>query len=155
MDLGWAQVTTQQAVGVQVVFRILNPSGNLITAANIRVGPITTAASLFGVQNGAATAIALLNPPGNPPATISIQAIGSDGNSIATRDFGLQPGEKKARFLIQFLPSLGSFDGSIEIRSTNMADPGSNNRPPVAILPILQEGLVLTAQDAFPPRQRP
>ena len=155
LDIGWAQVTTPDAVGVQVVFRILNPSGNLITAANIRVGPVVNSASLFGVQNGAGTAIALLNPPGNPPVTISVQAIGSDGNSIVTApNIPLQPGEKTARFLFGFLPSLGDFDGSIEIRSSNMADPDSTPRPPIAILPLRQEGLVLTTQSVFPPRQQ-
>ncbi len=156
LDIGWAQISTAQAVGPKVVFRIVNPADQLVTAADIRVIPIVTAASLFGhQQNTSGTAIALLNPFGNPPARISLEAIGNDGNSILTSFIDLLPGEKTARFLFQYMPSLGNFDGSIEIRSRNMTDPDSNDRPPIAILPLNQQGLILTTQNPFPPRQRP
>lgn len=155
LSLGWAAVSTDQAVGVQAVFRIRDSGGNLTTAADVRIGPTATAASTFGIQSSSVnTGLAFLNPPGNPAATVSISAVGNDGNGRLTSMINLDPGERDARNLFEFLPSLGNFNGSLEIRSRNMADPESPDQPPIAILPLRQEGVVLTTSDLFPPRQQ-
>lgn len=152
--LGWASVSTDQAVGVQAVFRIRDVDGNLTTAANIRIGPLTSGASFFGLQNATVnTGIAFVNPPGNPAARVSVHAVDKDGTGLLTSMINLGPGEKDSRFLFEYLPSLGSFNGSIEIRSVNMADPESMDIPQIAILPIRQEGVVLTTSDLFPLRE--
>ena len=157
LDVGWAQVSTQHAVGVQFVFRILD-NDNLVTAADIRVGHIVTAASFLGLVDlagGIDTGLALVNPPQNPEVEVTIEAIGSAGDVALTTTINLQPGGKVSQFLFQFLPELGDFKGSIELRSSDPADPDNPIKPPIAILPIRQEGLVLTTQNVFPPRQRP
>lgn len=143
---GWAKVSTQGKIGVEVVFRIVDAStGQLTTSANIRVGPLTTAASLLAVVDPPInTGVAILNPPTNPgEATVVIEVLNSSGTFVGTASLKLVPGQKVAQFLDKLVPGLSAhFSGSVDIRSDL----------PVAVLPLRQEGVVLTTQDTFPGR---
>lgn len=155
LNTGWVQATTSNAVGIQVVFRIRDGDGNLITASNVVVGPLTSAASMLGTNsNSLKTGVALLNPPGSANASVSIRAIDSDGDMVSAFMLSpLQPGERRVGFLDELLPGLGNFNGSIEIRSEDIED----NPVPISILPLLQDqsSSVLTTQELFEPRQLP
>ena len=100
---------------------------------------------MFGlVLPSVKTGIALLNPPLNDPAEVDLHFFNPGGNEVAMRTINLLPGEKVARFLDELVSGLEGFTGSVEMRADE----------PISFLPIRQEGLVLTTQDAFPPRQQ-
>ena len=143
LGLGYAQVTTQQAIGVEVIFEIRDPENNL-SATNVRPIPLVTALSFFGRASAdTRTGIAVVNPPTNKQTTVEFFLFDSPGTPSGNGDVVLAPGQKSAQFLDQLVENLGGFTGSVEMRSDE----------PVSLLPLRQQGLVLTTQDAFPPRQ--
>lgn len=148
LSTAWVRISTADAIGVWVTFRI--ETGNqLTTAASIRVGPLVTAASMIArLGNGVRTGVSLLSPPTGAQGTvISLELVGSDGTSQGVEEVTLQPGHRMAMFIDEIFDNLDAFEGSVEIRSKDFV--------PVAILPLFQEGVVLTTSTLFPPRQLP
>ena len=144
---GYASVTTQQEVGLEVQFNISGQDQNpLLSSTLVRASSLTTEASfLANVGPGVRTGLALLNPPSNTLATnVELRLFDSNGDAVTEGMITLEPGRRISRFLDEFFQNLGEFNGSVEIRT--------NNDCPIVVLPLRQQGIVLTTQDLFPPR---
>ncbi len=158
LDVGWAVVTSPDFVGLEVIFNLRDQTG-FLTSTNVQTNPIVTAVSFFAdigpaVNTGTAFMYPNFNDGSEQRASIDLFLLNRDGTTVAQTSVGLDKGEKTARFLgelvtpsgltlDEFLRGTGeSFSGSVEIRASE----------PVAILPLRQEGLVLTTQALFPPR---
>ena len=88
--------------------------------------------------------MAILNPPSNSgEAEVLLGAInaGGKGNDTDITTLNLNPGARIQMFVDELFPN-GQDAASVEFRS-NL---------PIALLPLQQDGLVLTTQDVFPPR---
>ncbi len=145
LQIGFAQVETVNAIGIEVIFDLRDASGNIITATNVRPIPLVTALSFFGrITPSTKTGLAILLPPGSDgPSDVDLTLFNSDGTIRGADMLNLQVGQKTSRFLDELVDGLANFTGSVEIRSDE----------PISVLPLRQEGIVLTTQDAFPPRQ--
>lgn len=145
LQVGYAQAETVNAVGLEVIFDLREASGNLITATNVRVIPLVTALSFFGRSvAGVRTGMSVLLPPGSDgPTDVDLTLFNADGTIRGVDSLRLEVGQKTSRFLDELVENLGNFTGTVEARSDE----------PISLLPLRQEGVVLTTQDAFPPRQ--
>ncbi len=161
IDVGYAIVRSLGFVVPEVIFNIRRGNG-FLTSTNVPILPILTATSFFADIDEATplnTGIAFFFPSefdtlgGDPPepgvvrAMIELFLLDEQGEIVAETEFTVDRGHKTDDFLGQFFAGqLGDitqpFQGSLEIRASH----------PVAILPLRQEGLVLTTQALFPPR---
>ncbi len=156
LDVGWAVITTVDPIGVEVIFNLRDRQG-FFTSTNVPLFPIITATAFFAeigqsVNTGAAFLYPNFNDSDEQRVAVDLFLIDADGTTVAQTSLGLNKGERTSRFLGELLtPAAWSgfplgvtenFSGTLEIRASN----------PVAILPLRQEGLVLTTQALFPPR---
>ncbi len=127
-------------VSTQTEFSILD-EGRLAARAQVPARPLTQAGSFFVPPDGR-TGLAIMNPFSNPdPADVRVGTVNSGGRIIDWDAIPLNPGEQISRFLDELgIDTTGAT--SVEFRSDM----------PVAILPLQQDGLDLTNQDLFPPR---
>ncbi len=143
ITLGWVRIFSEDALGVGAVFRIFQ-GANLQTAAAVLPRPLTSSASFaarFG--GGIRTGLAVLNPLVNRnPTNVWLTVFDDNGNEIADTVIPLEAGQKEASFLDELVSNLPEFSGSVELKSDF----------PVAVLPLQQQGVVLTTLDVFPGR---
>lgn len=143
LSTGWVRVTGPPSIGVEVLFNIIDPSGSL-SSTNVRAGALSRAAAFaVRLQGSVRTGLALLNPiSSSGEADIELALFDAQGIPSGVARLTLGPGRKTARFMDEFFLDLTEFSGSAELRSTH----------PIAILPLRQEGTVLTTQETFPLR---
>lgn len=144
LTTGWAKISTFNEVAVEVVFSISTGNGQLVTSASILPRDPTTSATIGARVNPGTvnTGVALLNPPNNGDATVTIEIFDRFGNSVGAGMVALEAGHKTARFIDEFVQGLTQFFGSVEIASD----------VPIVILPLRQEGVELSTQDTLPGR---
>ncbi len=132
--------TSNQQVVTQTEFSIFQ-NNQLQARAQIPATPLFQAGS-FPIGQEGSTGVAIMNPIFNPDAAdVQIGVANQDGKIFDTTSVTLDPGVQISRFLDQLsVDPLGAT--SAEFRSTL----------PIAILPLNQDGLVLTTQSVFPPR---
>ncbi|HSR52710.1 MAG TPA: hypothetical protein VLV83_17955 [Acidobacteriota bacterium] len=142
LNLGYAVITSQEPIGVEIIFTIETDQGEL-TSTNLKVGPTLNSASLLGrVQEGGNTGLALLNPPDNPAVTVDLTFVGTSGVTLDSAEVSLEPGEKMSQFANELFDDVppGTF-GSIHLMV--------EDTEAVAALPLRQDGVELTTQELF------
>ncbi len=163
---GWGLLTTDDAIGVEVIFNIFAAAtGELLTSTNVRVGILQTQATFLGsnqVRRGASAAaapqgaarrvrsgVALLNPLGNDaPARVELTVFDNAGQQLGQSTLRLNLGQRVSMFVDELVPGLPDFEGTVRLRSF---DPNDPDRPIlISVLPLRQENVVLTTQLAFP-----
>ena len=115
-------------------------NGQLGARAQVPGRSLRTRGSFTVGQNGR-TGLAIVNPFTNSStADVRLGTVNSDGKIVDTAQMNLDPGHRISQFLDELMGVEGAT--SAEFRSN----------VPVAILPLQQDGLVLTTQDVFPGR---
>lgn len=137
---GWAEVFSfNDKVGLQAVFSIFS-NDRLAARAQVPGRRLRMAGSFLAANQGQ-TGVAIVNPLSNTEtAEVRLGTANADGCVFDTTALFLDPGQQVSMFLDQLLSTTGAT--SVEFRSN----------VPVAILPLQQEGLVLTTQELFPAR---
>ena len=152
LAVGYAGIITSDALGISVLFNIVDAMGNL-TSTDVRPAALVTRASFF-VEVGEAvdTGVAILLPPnalGN--SEVGLRVRDSDGNITDKSCFTMEPGDRISKFVSEIVPGLSALEvlgggvtlsGAIELYSDE----------PVALMPLRQEGIVITTESVFPPR---
>ncbi|MEJ2079022.1 MAG: hypothetical protein P8020_09155 [Acidobacteriota bacterium] len=146
---GWAEVTTDDNVAIEVAYRIYS-GGQIGTITSILPREALSSATILvnlDAQGQVTSPVASLNPPeSSGSAEVSLDVYDQFGNFVDTGTFTLAPGEQTARNWGELVPSLAGvngFRGSAEITST----------VPVLILPLSQEaGFQLTTRDTLDAR---
>ena len=143
ITLGWVRILTENSLGAGAIFRIFQ-GNNLQTAAAVLPRPLTSSASFAAKFSGAVrTGLAVLNPLVNRnPTNVWLTLFDEGGNQIADTVIPLEAGQKESAFLDKIISGLQDFNGSVQLKSDF----------PVAVLPLQQEGVVLTTLDVFPGR---
>ncbi len=143
ITLGWVRILTEISLGAGAIFRIFQWN-NLQTAAAVLPRPLTSSASFAAKFSGAVrTGLAVLNPLVNRnPTNVWLTLFDEGGNQIADTVIPLEAGQKESAFLDKMISGLQDFNGSVQLKSDF----------PVAVLPLQQEGVVLTTLDVFPGR---
>ena len=138
LDAGYALIFSPNAMVVpQIEFSIFN-SGNLAARAQVPARPPIDKGSFTVGQDGR-TGVAILNPFG-VVAELLIGSVDGSGKMIDYTGRTLPPGVRLSLFLDQLMDVDGAT--SAEFRAST----------PIVILPLQQDGLVLTTQDLFPAR---
>ncbi len=159
IGVGYSIARSTDFVVPEVIFNIRRGDG-FLTSTNVPIYPIVTAVAFIADIDEAAlanTGIAFMFPwdfdffvpepgAGVQRSMIDLFLMDQDGVLVAQHTFTLDRGHKTALFLNQIFGSAQGverpFTGSLDIRASH----------PVSVLPLRQEGLVLTTQDLFPPR---
>ena len=150
--VGYAGIITSDALGISVLFNIVDAEGNL-TSTDVRPAPLVTRASFFvEAGDGVNTGVAILLPPnalGN--SEVGLRVRDSDGDITDKTCFTMEPGDRISKFVTEIVPGLSALEilgggstlsGAIEIYSDE----------PVGLMPLRQEGIVITTESVFPPR---
>jgi hypothetical protein len=118
---GAATVTASARLGVSAIFSIYNDNGEYITEAGVGSSEALTEFVLpvdtTGLFN---TGLAILNT-GSLEATLTLSLRGVDGAAVDQTTRTLAAGAHVAQFVAgtnQFFPALGSFQGTLLVRST-------------------------------------
>ena len=131
--------SSNRQVVSQTEFSIFN-NGQLKARAQGPGRKLRTMGS-FPIGESGRTGVALLNPFSNSgAAAVGLAGVGPNGKAIDVYQTSLEPGTRISKFLDELMNVQGAT--SAEFRSN----------VPVAILPLQQDGLVLTTQDVFPER---
>lgn len=126
-------------VVTQTEFSIFS-QGNLAARAQVPGRQLRQRGS-FPIGQQGRTGLAVLNPFINGlPAEVLLASVDPDGNVMDMGGVELMPGQQISRFLDELMDVVGATSAEF---SSNV---------PVAILPLQQEGFVLTTQDVFPGR---
>ncbi len=126
-------------VVAQTEFSIVS-QGNLAARAQVPGRQLRQRGS-FPIGQQGRTGLAVLNPFTNDvPADVLLASVDAAGNVTDMGSVELMPGQQISRFLEELM----------NVEGATSAEFSSN--VPVAILPLQQDGLVLTTQDLFPPR---
>jgi len=141
---GWASLTTEDNVAVEVLFSIYDAASNkLITSTSILPSQETEAGTVIVSVNSATSlygALAVsLAPTASGPAEVTADVYDQFGNFVGSGEFTVEPGQKIARNWTQLVSALAGrngFVGTAEVVSTQ----------PVVMLPLRQDGVQLTAQ---------
>ncbi len=142
LKVGYARVTSRVPVEATAIFRVVGPTGNVLTEAG--VGSARPALLQVGaVQKERAqdfdSGIAVVNV-GEKQAKAVLELLNPAGQVIATNDeiVDLNSGAHTAAFLSQIFPSVANqnFEGSIRIRS---------NQPMAAVILRAKQGLVYSS----------
>ncbi len=150
LSLGWTRITTEDNLAVEVLFSIFDSAtGQLLTSTSILPRPLTREATMIVSVDGASTvsSVAILNPPSNQEtAQVTIDVFDRFGQSVGSGIIdGCEPGERVAQNLAELVPALAGLEGFLgtaSIRST----------VDIAVLPLRQDGIELTTQEALPAR---
>ncbi|HUG44797.1 MAG TPA: hypothetical protein VMN76_11220 [Acidobacteriota bacterium] len=134
LQVGWARVTSDGPIGVEVVFRRRDAEGRLLTSASVLPQPSSSELSLIAFANPfARTGLALLNG-GNQAASVEAFLFNRFGELLGVRELVIGPQSRIQQFVDEdsFFPELfgRDFTGSIEIRSSS----------PLAVTVIKLEG---------------
>jgi len=143
LKVGYARVTSRVPVEATAIFRVVGPTGNVLTEAG--VGSARPALLQVGaVQKERAqdfdSGIAVVNV-GEKQAKAVLELLNPAGQVIATNDeiVDLNSGAHTAAFLSEIFPSVVAnqdFEGSIRIRS---------NQPMAAVILRAKQGLVYSS----------
>jgi hypothetical protein len=142
LKVGYARVTSRVPVEATAIFRVVGPTGNVLTEAG--VGSARSALLQVGaVQKERSqdfdSGIAVVNV-GDERANAVLELLDPAGQVIATNDeiVDLNSGAHTAAFLSQIFPSVANqnFEGSIRIRS---------NQPMAAVILRAKQGLVYSS----------
>jgi len=142
LKVGYARVTSRVPVEATAIFRVVGPTGNVLTEAG--VGSARPALLQVGaVQKERAqdfdSGIAVVNV-GEKQAKAVLELLNPAGQVIATNDeiVDLNSGAHTAAFLSQIFPSVAGqdFEGSIRIRS---------DQPMAAVILRAKQGLVYSS----------
>ncbi len=140
IDVGSVSIFSfNDSVVSQTEFSIFT-GDRLDARAQVPSRPLTQGGSFLVGEQGQ-TGVAVVNPFINDlPAEVLLASVDPAGNVVDTASLDLMPGQQISRFLDQLMDTQGA--ASAEFRSN----------VPIAILPLQQDGLVLTTQDLFPER---
>ncbi len=144
IQVGYAKITSDSAVGVEVVFRNF-ANGVRVTTTSVLPESPTMAFSILAYGR---TGFALLNPPDNGGAAeVTVTLFDGAGRMVTETEFSLEAGSKTTKFLYEepffdrtLVPA--DFFGSVEISSTQ----------PVVPVVIKLEGSALVTQTVQPAR---
>ncbi len=142
VQVGWAEITTEDSVAVEVVFSRYAASRQLLTSTSVLPGPLTTEFSFIAFANPVArSGLALLNPPDAvATANVALRLFDRFGFLVGERVVPLAPGRKISRFVdeAELFPGLEGqdFSGTVEVRSD----------VPVAVMPLRVQGIHITTQ---------
>lgn len=148
LRIGWLEVETEDNLVVEVLYRIFDGAGNLLTVTSILPREAVNAATLLinlVPAAGRTSTVAVVNPPENETAVVEIVVYDEFGNRVADAEFSMAPGHHLARNWAELVPELAqlpSFLGSAEI-SSNV---------PLAWLTLQQEQVQLSSRDILSPR---
>ncbi|GAB4250280.1 MAG: hypothetical protein Kow00109_26230 [Acidobacteriota bacterium] len=147
--VGWLEVTTEDNLAVEVLYKIFDGTGNLLTVTSILPRTAVDSATLLislAPGAGLASTVAVVNPSeNNEEAAVDIVVYDEFGNRVAAGGFSLPAGSQLARSWPELVPELNgfpSFLGSAEITSN----------VPLNWLALQQEGVQLSSRDGLPPR---
>ena len=152
LAVGYAGIITSDSLGISVLFNIVDAQGNL-TSTDVRPAPLVTRASFFvEAGDGVNTGVAILLPPNALDSSeVGLRVRDSDGTINDKSCFTMEPGDRISKFVTEIVPGLASLEvlgggltlsGAIEVYSN----------VPVALMPLRQEGIVITTESVFPPR---
>ncbi len=147
VNVGWVRIRSEADLHVEATFSIRDKvSGKLKTRASVpgqtpKKGWNFPAHNVLNPASGeetVRTGMAILNPlKGNQEAKIQIHPLNFTGLFIGEPiEIVLKPGERIAKFLDELAPGIRDFWGEVILTSD----------VPVVVLPLLQEGSVLTTQ---------
>ncbi len=143
LAVGYGGIITSDALGISVLFNIVDAQGNL-TSTDVRPAALVSRASFFvEAGDGVDTGVAILLPPnalGN--SEVGVRVRNSDGVIEDKSCFTMEPGDRISKFVTEIVPGLSALSGSIEIYSDE----------PVGLMPLRQEGIVITTESVFGPR---
>lgn len=142
------QVVPQAGFQLRLIPQSTNsvvPSGSegmIVSRAQVPGRQMVTQGSFSASQTGR-TGFAMLNLLSAPfDAEVTMGTISSAGDILEIQQFNLVPGQRVSMFIDELFDVSGGPPASVEFRS-NL---------PLSVLPLVQNGLVLTSQDVFPPR---
>ncbi len=143
LAVGYGGIITSDALGISVLFNIVDAEGNL-TSTDVRPASLVSRASFFvEVGDGVDTGVAILLPPNAlGDSQVGLRVRGSDGNISGENCVTMEPGDRISQFVTEIVPGLSALSGAVEI----YAD------VPVGLMPLRQEGIVITTESVFPPR---
>ncbi len=143
LAVGYGGIITSDALGISVLFDIVDAAGNL-TSTNVSPAALLTRASFFmEVGDGVDTGVTILLPPNALASSeVGLRVRDSDGNINDKSCFTMEPGDRIAKFVTEIVPGLSALSGTVEIYSDE----------PVGLMPLRQEGIVITTESVFPPR---
>jgi hypothetical protein len=146
---GYARITSDDEIAVEVLFSLFDGSGNLLTNTSVLPRPATDQGTVLlkvDTVNGAAGNIALVNPAGNGQAAVIAATLrDAFGNDLGDAEINLAAGAKTAAVWTEVFGNLAGangFAGTVEFTSN----------VPVIALPLFQTGIELTTQDILPAR---
>jgi hypothetical protein len=111
---GWAQAQCSGPVKASLLFRLYTQGvAQEEAGVNAMSAPATQFASFAETQTG----VAYANPSTTQPATVTITALNSTGQTLGSKTITLSPGQHGSANVGPLL-NLGSFTGSVQITST-------------------------------------
>ena len=149
LKTGWARLTTDDNVAIEAVFSLYSASGALLTTTSILPREALASTTLLinlNAPTALVTALAALNSPASEgDAEISYDVYDQFGRWVGSGSVSLAPGHRAAKNWTELVSELGGssdFIGSAEVTSSI----------PVFLLPLRQDGVQLTTQDALAAR---
>jgi hypothetical protein len=146
LQLGWARISTDDNIAVEVIYSIFDTSGQLLTTTSILPREALMQGTLLvnlDAQSSLASALAIVNPPANgEQAVIAAQVYDEFGNAMGQVQVTLEPGEGLSQNWIELVPALAGlngFSGSAEFSSS----------VPVSMLSLRQGDVQLTTRDTL------
>ncbi|MDA2931483.1 hypothetical protein MYX84_16320 [Acidobacteria bacterium AH-259-O06] len=144
-QVGWAKVTSSQAIGTTEVFQILGSSGQLISQAGVLPTSTTALATLLVTidAKGRNTGVAVANT-GFSTNPLTFTLFNQDGSVAATSTMTLAPQAQIARFISEIagFEGIGAVEGSLGISGLSR----------FSVVTLLLEGLELSTLPVLPGR---
>lgn len=152
LKVGRLEITTEDNLAVEVLYKIFDSLGRLITVTNLLPRPAVEAVTLAiesAPQRDLASTVAVVNPLENQgEAWISVVIFDQSGNRVIESELSLGPGEQLARNWTELVPELEELAGAGEFLGT--AEIVSD--VPLYWLTLRQERVQLSSRDSFPSR---
>ncbi|HOM99804.1 MAG TPA: hypothetical protein PLM33_06065 [Acidobacteriota bacterium] len=149
LKVGRLEITTEDNLAVEVLYKIFDSSGSMLTVTSLLPRPAVEAATLTiesAPQRELSSTVAVVNPLENAQqALVSVVVFDQFGNRFAEGELTLNPGEQLARNWTELVPELaraGEFLGTAEIVSD----------VPLYWLTLRQERVQLSSRDSLSSR---
>jgi hypothetical protein len=121
LAVGWLEVTTEgfSATDAETVFSVVGNGGGLVTSTNVATSqPMTEFSFVAFATPTSRTGIALLNPPTNVAAQVTLTLLDRLGQQVDEISRTVTPGHKVVLFVDELFAGLQDFVGSVEVRSS-------------------------------------